>query len=155
MFLSISVCRIGQKRGKKRYDYVSRYSPETFTVWSVGYHIHNKKDDPEAPPTMRVSYATDGGSFSEWIPFESPKDGGKKMAAKWHMERLPLFSVPKTVAEAVVLPYPKPDSITIRREGKYNRVIEHGFSDSMEPVTPEGYAFKGAEEVNIDDEIPF
>jgi DNA repair protein RadD len=133
----------------------SDIEPETFTVWSVGYYIHHKKDDSEAPPTMRVSYATDGGSFSEWIPFESPKDGGKKMAAKWHMERLPLFPIPKTVIEAVVLPYPKPETITIRREGKYNRVIEHGFPDGMEPVKPENYQFEGAEEIDLNDDIPF
>ena len=133
----------------------SDIEPETYTVWNVGYYIHQKRDDPEAPPTMRASYATDGGSFSEWIPFESPKDGGIKLAVKWHMERLPLFPVPKTVAEAVELPYPKPETITIRKEGKYNRIIEHHFRDSMEPIKPENYQFEGAEEINLDDEIPF
>ena len=124
--------------------------PETYTVWNVGYHIHTKKDNPDAPPTMRVNYTTNGGQFSEWVCFQHQGFAQTK-AAKWHMERLPLFPVPKTVAEAVELPYPRPEEIKVRKEGKYNRIIDYIFRDSMEPITPEGYQFKNAEEVNLDD----
>ena len=128
--------------------------PQIFDVWNMTLRHHHKEGKPH--PVMRVIYTTNGGPFNEWVCFEHPEGSlPHRKAIAWHNERLPLFTMPKTVAEAVELPYPKPETVTVRQVGKYGEVIGVEFKDSMEPITPEGYAFKDAEEVNLDDGIPF
>lgn len=133
----------------------SDIEPETFDVWNMTLRHHHKEGKPH--PVMRVIYTTNGGPFNEWVCFEHPANSlPHRKAISWHNERLPLFPMPKTVAEAVELPYPKPETVTVKQVGKYGEVIGVEFKDSMEPITPEGYAFQNAEEVNLDDtEIPF
>lgn len=128
--------------------------PETHAVWHVDYKLHEKRDNPDAAPTMRVTYATNNGSFSEWICFEH-HGFARQRAEQWHKIRLPLFIPPLTVAEALGLPYPTPATITVRKEGKYDRILSYEFNEDAEPIMPTQHAFKDAQTINLDDEIPF
>ena len=127
--------------------------PETHEVWNMSLRWHKKEGKDH--PVMRVIYTTAAGPFSDWICFEHPKGGfAHNKAVAWHKERLPLFSVPTTVEKAVELPYPKPDSITVRIKGKYGEVIGCEFSDSLEPISPLDQ-FKEAEEIDLEGGVPY
>lgn len=127
---------------------------EDHTVFKVTYNKHRKKDDPNAPPTMRVNYITDNGTFSEWVCVEHQGFAGAKARA-WMQERLPNFELPTTVDAAIDLPWPSPDSITVKPDGKFHRIIKHHFSEDHEEMLPENWIYPGAKELRLDDEIPF
>jgi DNA repair protein RadD len=96
---------------------------EVFEVLDVEYLKHFKKGDPDATPTLRVTY--DIGAMygpSEWICFEHA-GFAKAKAAQWWKARSDL-PVPASVDAALALaPTLKtPRRIAIRMEGKYSRV---------------------------------
>jgi len=72
------------------------------SVNEVSYHVHYKRDNPLAKPTMRVEYRVGFGRwFREWICFEHPPGGyAHKKAVQWWVKRSN-DPVPDTVEEAV------------------------------------------------------
>lgn len=78
---------------------------EVREVFEVRYSRHNKRDAPDAPPTLRIEYVTSGGllrdSVSEWICIEHDGWAQQKAASWWHQRSIHPF--PGSVDEAVGL----------------------------------------------------
>ncbi|MBX3356458.1 MAG: DEAD/DEAH box helicase family protein [Phycisphaeraceae bacterium] len=101
-------------------------------VVEVGYHVHFKRDNPGAIPTMRVEYR---GGFNrwlrEWICLEHPPGSfAQRKAAEWWRKRSS-EAVPTTVEEAVDLAragaLAQPLRITVERKpgDQWERVVGH------------------------------
>lgn len=106
-------------------------TPVAHEVLRVYFDRHTKTDKPDS---MRVSYQCGLREFREWICFEH---GGyaRAKASKWWLEH-GSFPVPSTVSEALErrgdLRLPK--SITVREEGKFDRIINRHFPIGEEPI---------------------
>jgi len=91
---------------------------------TVSRHIKKHKEgDPIPKPTMKVTYGTFEGSYSDFICFEHhgyPRD----KAVSWFRQNLPSHVIPKDVKEGLLYKdfYRIPSDIEIKREGKYWRV---------------------------------
>ncbi len=80
----------------------SQVTIEQKRVQEVGYYAHQKKNAPDAPPTMRVEYRIGFNErVSEWICFEH--SGWPRNAAEIWWKRRSLEPVPSTVEMAVEL----------------------------------------------------
>jgi DNA repair protein RadD len=97
--------------------------PKDFAVEHVSYARHEKAGKPAS---LKVSYVVAGGllTYSEWVCIEH--DGyARKNAGKWFGRRG--MMCPHTVDEALLLAslnrIPAPVQITVRTEGKYDRII--------------------------------
>ena len=128
--------------------------PETYDVFSMKLARHVKKEDIDNeleglplknPATLKVTYSTIGGTFSEWVCFEhhryevgDPKRFAWDKAVKWHKERFPTMLPPQSVKEALAMGYDgnPPTRVTIRREGKYSRVIGYEWGETDTPPPP-------------------
>jgi len=103
-------------------------------VKEVAYCFHTKRDDPNAPPTMRVEYRVGFNRWQrEWVCFEH--DGyARRKAEQWWTARS-REPVPRSVDEAVELANAGALAPTLavtveRRAGeKYDRVVGHSLGD--------------------------
>lgn len=101
-------------------------------VVEVGYHVHFKRDNPGAIPTMRVEYRCGFNRWlREWICIEHPTGSfAQRKAAEWWRRRSS-EAVPTTVEEAVDLAragaLAQPLRITIERKpgDQWDRVVGH------------------------------
>jgi DNA repair protein RadD len=101
-------------------------------VVEVGYHVHFKRDNPGAIPTMRVEYRCGFNRWlREWICIEHPSGSfAQRKAAEWWRRRSN-EAVPTTVEEAVDLAragaLAQPLRITIERKpgDQWERVVGH------------------------------
>ncbi len=108
-------------------DQVSR---SEYEVAEVSYHVHYKRNDPTAAPSMRVDYRSGFASnFSEWVCLEHTGYARQKAEQWWR--RRSNEPVPDTVDEAVDLAssgaLAPTLAITIERKAgeKYDRVVGH------------------------------
>lgn len=148
---------------------------ETFKVIDVEYRKHFKGGDPEATPSMRVIYTTLKNSFSEYVCFNH-QGYALQQAEAWFRNRMGDKSMPGDVDSAMIYAgmyvgkfegmkkngstpciYPTPKTITVKREGKFDRIIAYDFSP---PTAAEIAEQKRAESLTMDDEwvdmdIPF
>lgn len=137
-----------------------RPAPEPWTVTSVDVARHQKKGDPGAPPTLRVTYScqNDEGNlakkyFSEWVCLEHTGFARRKAEQWWRARsREP---VPETIEDALNLMHTcrKPATIETIKEGKYFRVHAVHFTDEIpENVEPpdERIEYSG-----IGEDVPF
>lgn len=119
--------------------------PETYNVMSMATRLHRKKNaDDDHPPSMEVSYITMAGVFKEWICFEhhrfdvdDPRRYAWDRAVAWHKRRLPDEKCPNTVADALSRRYPIADTITVKKEGKYKRIVSVDFDGMTAPEQEE------------------
>jgi DNA repair protein RadD len=90
-------------------------------------HVNKRK--PDNPPTMKVTYATMEGSFSEWICFEHTGFARDKAVA-WHKKHRDHVDapIPCTIDEAITNDYVFPDKIQVKKEGKYWSIVDREFS---------------------------
>lgn len=128
--------------------------PETYDVFSMKLARHVKKEDIDnelegkplkSPPSLKVTYSTIGGSFNEWVCFEhhrypvgEPKRYAWDKAVAWHKARFPTMLPPQSIKEAMVMGYETkaPSKVTIRREGKYSRIIGVEWCTDTTPLPP-------------------
>ncbi|MFO0829676.1 MAG: DEAD/DEAH box helicase family protein [Phycisphaerales bacterium] len=132
-------------------------------VQEVAYCFHTKRDDPDAPPTMRVDYRVGFNRWHrEWVCFEH-EGYARRKAEQWWTARS-REAVPRSVDEAVELANAGALAPTLavtveRRAGeKYDRVVGHSLGDRpprlesdeglTETVPPSTHGIP-------DDEIPF
>lgn len=96
--------------------------PKAYAVTRVEYQKHTKKGKP---PSLKVTYWCGISNFSEWVPICDERSFIKKHAVQWFWARGCVC--PATVDEALdmVKAYriPDPDSITVRPDGKYWRIV--------------------------------
>ena len=128
--------------------------PETWDVEDVVYSVHHKKKDPSATPTLRVDYVVSANGRPRPMPVMEficlEHDGyALSKARKWWAARS-IVPVPDSVAEAEdlakrgALAWPR--RITIRREGKWERVVSADLEDK--PA-------EWLDEVLVEEDMPF
>ena len=95
--------------------------PKVYTVDSVEYERHDKAGKS---PSLKVTYWCGPTGFNEWVPVCDPRAFVKKHAIYWFYSRG--FTCPATVEDAIALvpSIPAPDTITVKPDGKYFRVID-------------------------------
>ena len=85
---------------------------------------------------MRVAYGTLNGIYREWICYEH-KGYARQKAVQWHTMRCN-FCVPETIDLALLnnegneFYYKNPSHITVRKEGKYDRIIAYKFEEKKD-----------------------
>ncbi len=134
-------------------------------VSDTSYHVHYKRDDPSAPPTMRVEYRLGFNTWQrEWVCFEHTGYARQKAEAWWRARsREP---VPATVEEAVELAragaLAPTLAITVERKAgeRYERVVGHRLGDKPPRLESDEGLPNVPEPVGTtygipDDEIPF
>ena len=131
--------------------------PITLPVITVTYHVHRKRNKPDATPTMRVDYecerkAGDLLTISEWVCIEHGGFAGKKSAAWWRQRTD--MATPTTVLEAVELArrgaLASPRIITAQQEGRWWRVMKAELDERCEMVEA-----GVADDLFADDDSPF
>jgi DNA repair protein RadD len=135
---TFSVKHDGESDGKSTLT--GEEPPETFSVVTVRYSEHVKKTDNEAPTTLRVDYECqplDGGGnlavkhISEWVCFNHEGFARTKAGLWWQCRST--HPEPVSVDEAIDLLTRGvgrvPATITVKREGKYKRIVSVEFVD--------------------------
>ena len=86
---------------------LSTQGPGSPPVWLPVYgdsdfRLHQKRNDPNAPPTLRVEHMAGFSPYSEYISFESVNTYALSFAHKWWHAMGGHAPVPMSVAEAIV-----------------------------------------------------
>lgn len=116
---------------------------ETWIVEACKWGTHYKRNDPEAPPTLRIDYECQpvdvpSGNLtakhvSEWVCLQHENFARVKACLWW--EQHSLSEVPETIAEAIDLldrgACRMPSRITTVKDGKYTRIKSVEFVDEM------------------------
>lgn len=114
--------------------------------------FHAKKIDPDnptqKPATMQVTYSTMSGPYKEWVCFNHTGYARDK-AIKWHRDRLPDVPVPASVEEALLIKYPCPTTITVKREDKYFRIVSVGFEEQVAAAPSEEMSLADFDEIGV------
>lgn len=143
---------------------------EVWRVEATEWRRHNKKNNPDAPPTLRVDYAcqpagNEGGNLSgkiisEWVCIEHDGYAWSKAAGWWDARSL--HEMPSTVDAAVELlnrgVCRMPVQITTTREGKYYRIKSVEFLEEKPPEDewlPEREQTETYEFSGFDTDVPF
>jgi len=94
--------------------------PRVYTVDRVEYQKHEKSGKA---PSLKVTYWSGISTFDEWVPVADERSFIKKHAVQWFWARGCMC--PDTVDEALLMVdrIPAPDTITVKRDGKYWRVV--------------------------------
>ena len=137
--------------------------PEEWDVKDVVVRVHTKKDDSEAPQTVRVDYVctkngTEGNLATITIPeWTCPGHQGfarSKFLAWWDARSL--CDPPDNATDAVALinmgVCRRPVRITTKKDGRWHRITECFFESEKptEITTEEARTFSG-----VDDDCPF
>ncbi len=134
------------------------------TVSEVAYHIHHKRNDPLAKPTMRVEYRVGFNDWvREWVCIEHPPGGyARKKAEQWWRARSN-DAMPDAVEEAVEWARAgalvKTRSITIEKKpgDQWEQIVGHELGEKPprleDPDNLQEYA-RVADELDAS-EIPF
>ena len=133
-------------------------------VLGVEHHVHHKRGEPTATPTMRVEYRLGFNDWArEWVCFEHPRNGyARRMAEQWWRKRS-REAVPETVEEAVDLArmgaLAETRSITVERKAgeRFERIVAHELGDiPPRPESEEGLPERAGVFDELDEsEIPF
>lgn len=132
------------------------------TVAGVSYHVHYKRNDPTAAPTMRVEYRCGfTTTFCEWVCFEHTGYARQKAEQWWR--RRSNEPVPDSVDEAVDLAdcgaLAPTISITVQRKAgeKYDRIVNHILGPKAANIENEDSAAAVASAYSgiPEEEIPF
>jgi DNA repair protein RadD len=143
---------------------VGESEPETWLVDSVSWGLHQKKNAPDAPPTLRVNYVcrpegTEGNlsteQISEWVCVQHQGFAMHKASQWWQARSESEF--PTTVEQAVSwLDQGRarhPATITTKKDGRWQRIVSVEFVD--EKPAAEEWVEGGVEFSFGSDEVPF
>lgn len=97
--------------------------PKVYAVTEVTYTSHQK---PGKPPTVKIEYMCGASFFTEYLPIEDERSFVRKHAVIWCWNRG--IQCPDSVSDFLKMAdenkIPTPDTITVKPEGKYWRVID-------------------------------
>ena len=114
--------------------------PRLFTVDSVEYEAHEKLGKPRS---LKVTYWCGPTAFHEWVPIEDKRVFVHKHAIFWFYQRG--LTCPATVTDALAMidQIPAPDTITVKLDGKYWRVVDANMGSRRMNVSTKAnsYAF--------------
>lgn len=135
-------------------------------VIETRYHIHTKRNNEDAPKTLRVEYRLGlVDTVSEWVCF-SHEGFARRKAEQWWAKRS-TEPVPATTEDAYELAQAgslaKTKSIVVQKEpGKFDKIVDHelgpvpGRLDAPDGISDEVYARYQLAQLDIDEsEIPF
>lgn len=110
--------------------------PIWYNVESINFRKHFKRDDSEAPPSLRIEYTTKLMVINHWVSLEHPQSGG--FARRWWEKNSYSGEAPRTVDEAIERKEDLrvPGRIQVMKEGKYNRVLFWDYSVPAGQVIP-------------------
>jgi DNA repair protein RadD len=88
------------------------------------FHLHHKRSDPNAPPTLRVEHLAGFSPYSEYISFESVNAYALSFAHRWWIAMGGRSPVPMSVAEAIVRrsELGRVTELQVNREGQFWRI---------------------------------
>lgn len=96
--------------------------PRLYPVTRVEYSKHNKLGKP---PSVKVTYWCGASTFDEWLPIEDDRSYVRKHAVAWCWQRG--STCPEKVDQFFDMVrdnrIPAPDTITVKPDGKYWRVL--------------------------------
>ena len=113
-------------------------------VERVTYNLHRKRNSPDSPPTLRVTYYCQPEnpdhhseivthSFSEWICFEH--FGYARTKAEQWWEARSYAEIPETVEDAIAAIQEHKavmsKYIHVKRDGRYDRITKHEIDDPI------------------------
>lgn len=106
--------------------------PERVKVFSmITSYSHNLKKQ-NSIPNLRVTYSTILGDINDWICFNHPPGNYARLRAEsWHKQFYPGGTPPVDVNEALDFEYPKPAEITVKKEGKWYKVLSIHFDKTI------------------------
>jgi DNA repair protein RadD len=130
-------------------------------VKEVAYCLHTKRDDPDAPPSMRVEYRVGFNRWHrEWICFEH-EGYARRKAEQWWQARS-RDAVPSTVMEAIDLAdagsLATTLAITVEKKAgeKFDRIVSHALGERPPRVeSDEGLPVMAPASFIPDEELPF
>jgi DNA repair protein RadD len=156
---SHSFIDLNKKAEKHKQILSTDEPPQVERCLGMVQKFHAKKIDPDnpvqKPATMQVTYSTMSGPYKEWVCFDHPKAGTAKetyaydKAVKWHRDRIPDVPPPASVAEALLIKYPCPTTITVKREDKYWRILSVGFEERAVQAPAEEMSLADFEEIGV------
>lgn len=111
-----SELKLDQKADNQSKIVSDENKPLIYKVIGMKTYLNPSKEEGK-PPTMRVEYATMFKGFRDYISFEGK---AKFRGAAWHKTMLPKIPCPATVADALKIQYPMPDTIEVAKEKDEN-----------------------------------
>jgi DNA repair protein RadD len=89
------------------------------------FRLHYKRDNPSAPPTLRVDHLSGFAAYSEYVSFEG-SSGARYYAAAWWRAMTGSLNPPARVAEALALRdhIPPVTAIVVARDGPWWRIAK-------------------------------
>lgn len=151
---SCSYCfiKINKESEKNKQILSTDEPPQIERCLGIVQKFHSKKIDPDnptqKPATMQVTYSTMSGPYKEWVCFDHVGYARDK-AIKWHRDRLPDIPPPASVADALLIKYPCPTTITVKREDKYFRIVSVDFSEQVVAAPSEEMNLADFEEIGV------
>lgn len=101
---------------------LSESQPRWLRVESVSFARHKKLGKPDS---LRATYVTQAGEYSEWVCLQH--DGyAREKAVAWWKRRAPGTSIPLSISDALARTseIQPPSEIKVRRVGKFNEVLD-------------------------------
>jgi len=140
--------------------------PELYVVTSVDWHLHEKKRDPDAVPSLCITYNCyresrgegnlTGTVVREWVCIEHEGFARQKAVGWWQCRSLQ--PVPSTVTEAVDMVHRgacrQASRLWVVPEGKWQKIVRVEFDDEIPETMAEPVEVTGLAEVD-EDWVPF
>lgn len=98
-------------------------------VFAMTQHIHRKRFEPDAPPSLCLEYRCGILSYQEYLAFEAMSDGARYYAGKKWRELGVRAPIPESAGEAVIRigELKKPSHIRVQRNGKFTNVVQRRY----------------------------
>jgi hypothetical protein len=102
----------------------SASSPVWLPVCDSEFRLHQKRGDPNAPPTLSVEHVAGFSPYSEYVSFESVNTYALSFAHRWWRAMGGRSPVPMSVAESIVRrsELGRVTELQISREGQFWRI---------------------------------
>jgi DNA repair protein RadD len=111
-----SELKLDNKADKQSKIVSDEDKPLIYKVIGMKQFLNPSRDEAK-PPTMRVEYATMFKTVKEWVSFEG---AARWRGEAWHKARFPKQPCPQTVADALNIKYPMPDTVEVVKEKTEN-----------------------------------
>lgn len=116
--------------------------PRVYTVDSVEYERYAKLGKA---PSLKVTYWCGPSSFTEWVPIEDERSYVHKHAIYWFYQRGITCPLSVDQAMAMIEEIPSPDTITVKLDGKYWRVVDTNMGSRRMNISARAwYGFLGS-----------
>lgn len=101
--------------------------PRTYTVDRVEYERYSKTGKPDS---VKVTYWCGPSTFSEWLPVLDDRSYVKKHYISWCWQRgiVAAQTIEEFFTQVEEQRIPQPETITVKMDGKYWRVIDSKFN---------------------------